>query len=102
MIVYERNPDDGSKLKAATGLSIWYPPSWNKYETRDENDEVFGSTMYYEDPEIALDWVVDSNWRTYLFEYFDRADANLAGQGPDGDEPPKPGVHGRLDSIGHD
>ena len=92
LIVYERSPEDAFKLKAANGLSIWYPPTWNKYETRDESDEVFGSTMYYEDPEIGLDWVRDSNWTTYLFEYFDRADANLAGNGPDGDEPPKPGV----------
>ncbi len=92
LIVYERNPEDGYKMKSANGLSIWYPPTWNKYETRDENSDLFGSTMYYEDPEIGLDWVVDSNWRTYLFEYFDRADANLAGKGVAGDEPPKPGV----------
>lgn len=99
LIVYERSPDDGDKLRAATGLSIWYPPTWNKYETRDESDEVFGSTMYYEDPEIGLDWIVDSNWLTYLFEYFDRADANLAGEGPEGDEPPKTGVFTRIDAI---
>jgi len=99
LIVYERSPEDGFKLKAANGLSIWYPPTWNKYETRDESDEVFGSTMYYEDPEIGLDWVSDSNWITYLFEYFDRADANLAGNGPEGDEPPKPGVFKRIDQI---
>ncbi|MDL1983568.1 MAG: clostripain-related cysteine peptidase [Deltaproteobacteria bacterium] len=92
LIVYEQSPEDGFKLQSANGLSIWYPPTWNKYETSDENDEVFGSTMHYEDPEICLDWVCDSNWITYLFEYFDRADANLAGNGPDGDEPPKPGV----------
>lgn len=97
LVIYERSPDDGFKLKAATGLSIWYPPTWNKYETRDESDEVFGSTMYYEDPDIGLDWVTDSNWRTYLFEYFDRADAKLQGPGPDGDEPPKPGVPGKVD-----
>jgi len=92
LIVYKRNPEDGYKLKAAKGLSIWYPPTWNQYETRDARDEVFGSTMYYEDSEIGLDWFSDSNWTTYLFEYFDRADANLAGNGPDGDEPPKPGI----------
>jgi len=92
LILYERSPADGSKLKAAMGLSIWYPPTWNKYDTRDESDEVFGSTMYYEDPAIGLDWVADSNWLTYLFEYFDRADANLAGRGVEGDEPPKKGV----------
>lgn len=96
LVAYERSPDDGFKLKAATGMSIWYPPTWNKYETRDENDELFGSTMYYEDADIALDWVTDANWTTYLFEYFDRADAKLAGHGPDGDEPPKPGVFRRL------
>jgi hypothetical protein len=99
LVVYERSPADGFKLKAATGISIWYPPTWNKYETRDENAEVFGSTLYYEDPEIGLDWVDDSNWTTYLFEYFDRADANLAGNGPDGDEPPKPGVFRKLDPV---
>ena len=92
LVIYERSPADGFKLKAAQGLSIWYPPTWNKYDTRDENGDVFGSTMYYEDSVIDLDWVIDSNWRTYLFEYFDRADANLAGNGVDGDEPPKPGV----------
>ncbi|MBU1139788.1 MAG: hypothetical protein KKA76_12470 [Proteobacteria bacterium] len=92
LVVYEKNPADGFKLKAARGLSIWYPPTWVKYDTRDESDEVFGSSMYYEDPVIDLDWIADSNWRSYLFEYFDRADANLAGNGPDGDEPPKPGV----------
>ena len=98
LIVYEQSPEDGFKLQSANGLSIWYPPTWNKYETSDENDEVFGSTMYYEDSEIGLDWVFDSdsNWTTYLFEYFDRADANLAGNGPDGDEPPKPGVFDKV------
>jgi hypothetical protein len=30
-------------------------------------------------PWLGLDRVVDSNWCTYLFEYFDRADAKLAG-----------------------
>lgn len=97
LIVYEQSPTDGFKLKAAKGLSIWYPPTWNKYETRDESDEVFGSTMYYEDPVIGLDWISDSNWTTYLFEYFDRADANLAGNGVDGDEPPKTGVFRKID-----
>ena len=96
LIVYEQSPEDGFKLQSANGLSIWYPPTWNKYETSDENDEVFGSTMHYEDTEIGLDWVLDSNWITYLFEYFDRADANLAGNGPDGDEPPKPGVFDKV------
>lgn len=99
LILYEQNPSDGFKLKAATGLSIWYPPTWSKYETLDENDEVFGSTMYYEDPEIALDWIADSNWTTYLFEYFDRADANLAGNGLDSEEPPKKGVFDKIETI---
>ncbi len=99
LIIYERSPVDGFKLHTTNGLSIWYPPTWNKYETRDESDEVFGSTMYYEDPDIGLDWVADSNWTEYLFEYFDRADANLAGNGPDGDEPPKPGVFRKIDEI---
>jgi hypothetical protein len=99
LVVYERSPEDGDKLRAATGLSIWYPPTWNKYETRDESDEVFGSTMYYEDPAIGLDWIVDSNWLTYLFEYFNRADANLAGVGADGDEPPKTGVFAKINAI---
>jgi hypothetical protein len=91
-ILYDRSPDDGFKLKATNGLSIWYPPTWNKYETFNESDEVFGSTMYYEDPEIGLDWVEDSNWREYLFEYFDRADAKLVGK--DWEEPPKRGQMG--------
>lgn len=105
LIVHERSPEDAFKLKAANGLSIWYPPTWNKYETRDESDEVFGSTMYYEDPEIGLDWVFcegtdcDSNWTTYLFEYFNRADANLAGNGPEGDEPPKTGLFEKINSV---
>lgn len=102
LIVYERSPEDGFKQQSANGLSIWYPPTWNKYETSDESDEVFGSTMHYEDPEIGLDWVSDSNWTTYLFEYFDRADANLAGNGPEDDEPPKPGVFDKIDSIDED
>lgn len=97
LVVYERSPADGFKLKAAKGLSIWYPPTWNKYDTRDENSDLFGSTMYYEDPDIGLDWVVDSNWLTYLFAYFDRADARLAGNGVDGEEPPKPGVFRRME-----
>ena len=97
LIVYERSPEDGFKQQSANGLSIWYPPTWNKYETSDESNEVFGSTMHYEDPIIDLDWVSDSNWTTYLFEYFDRADANLAGNGPDGDEPPKPGVFEKIE-----
>lgn len=94
LIIHFQKPSDGFKLNAANGLSIWYPPTWNKYETRDESDELFGSTMHYEDSEIGLDWVLDSNWTTYLFEYFDRADANLAGNGPVGDEPPKTGLLG--------
>jgi len=102
LIVYERSPEDGFKQQSANGLSIWYPPTWNKYETSDESDEVFGSTMHYEDSEIGLDWVCDSNWTEYLFEYFDRADAYLAGNGPDGDEPPKPGVFDKIDSIDED
>jgi len=102
LVVYERSPADGFKLKAATGISIWYPPTWNKYETRDENADVFGSTLYYEDPEIGLDWVIDSNWTAYLFEYFDRADAKLAGKEPDGAEPPKTGVFRRLESVDED
>ena len=102
LVAYERSPADGSKLGATNGLSIWYPPTWNKYETRDESDEVFGSTMYYADPEIGLDWLSDSNWETYLFEYFNRADANLAGNGPDGDEPPKYGVFRKIDSVNQD
>lgn len=92
LVLYERSPEDGFKLKAARGLSIWYPPTWNKYDTRDESDEVFGSTMYYEDEDIAIDWIMDSNWLIYLFEYFDRADARLAGNGATGEEPPKKGV----------
>ena len=84
--------DDGFKLNAAHGLSIWYPPTWNKYDTSDENSLVFGSLMFYPDPAIGLDWLDDSTWLNYLFEYFDRADANLEGYGPDGDEPPKKGV----------
>lgn len=97
LIIYERSPADGFKLRAAEGLSIWYPPTWNKYDTRDENSDLFGSTMYYEDPAIGLDWVDDSTWLDYLFAYFDRADAKLAGKGVDGDEPPKPGVFRRMD-----
>lgn len=81
---------------------IPYPTTWNKYETRDETAELFGSTMYYEDAEIDLDWVDDSNWTSYLFEYFDRANANLVGIGPDGDEPPKPGVYRKLDPVDKD
>jgi hypothetical protein len=97
LIVYERSPADGFKLKAAQGLSIWFPPTWNKYDTRDEKSDLFGSTMYYEDPDIDLDWVVASNWCEFLFAYFDRADARLAGKGVDGDEPPKPGVFRRME-----
>jgi hypothetical protein len=89
LILHEQHP---LKLHSANGLSIWYPPTWNQYDTRDGSEESFGSTMYYEDPAIGLDWVTDSNWVTYLLEYFDRADANLAGNGPGGDEPPKKGV----------
>jgi len=106
LIVCERSPEDGFKLKAANGLSIWYPPTWNKYETRDESDEVFGSTIYYgaldEGGDYVLDWVSDSNWTTYLFEYFDRADANLAGNGPVDDEPPKPGVFKKIQAVEDD
>jgi hypothetical protein len=91
LVLYHRKPSDGSKLKAANGLSIWYPPTWNQYDTRDASDEVFGSTMYYEDPTIGLDWVTDSNWTAYLIEYFDRGKASLSGSGAD--EPPKPGAH---------
>jgi len=53
------------------GLSIWYPPTRNKYDTTDPVGDVsFGSTIFYEDPEIALDWIADSNWLWYLDEYF--------------------------------
>jgi hypothetical protein len=93
LILHHRKPSDGSKLKAANGLSIWYPPTWNKYDTRDASDELFGSDMYYEDPVIGLDWVTDSNWITYLKKYFDRAKASLEGNGAEEEEPPKPGAH---------
>jgi len=133
LIIHFRKPADGFKLNAANGLSIWYPPTWNKYETRDESDEVFGSTMYYEDPVIGLDWVVidrlewrdwfddeeadpeyyipfidkytsGSNWTIYLFEYFYRADAELAGDGigSSGKEPPKTGLFEKIDEVGGD
>jgi hypothetical protein len=94
LILYERNPEDGFKLGAANGLSIWYPPTWVQYQEDDASDDLFGSTMYYEDSAIGLEWVLDSSWTEYLFEYFDRAYANLAGSGigSEGDEPPKPGV----------
>ena len=53
------------------GLSIWYPPTYNKYDTTNPVGDVsFGSTIFYEDPDIALDWIVDSNWLWYLDEYF--------------------------------
>ena len=53
------------------GLSIWYPPTYNKYNTTDPvGDVTFGSTIFYEDPDIALDWIADSNWLWYLDEYF--------------------------------
>lgn len=93
LIVYERNPDDGYKLGSVHGLSIWYPPTWNKYDTTDETSDVFGSLMFYADPAIGLDWIDDSTWTDYLFEYFDRADAYLVGNGPEDDEPPKRGVN---------
>ncbi len=126
LIIHFRKPSDGFKLNAANGLSIWYPPTWNKYETRDESDELFGSTMYYEDPAIGLDWVVvnrlewfdfgvndsecyipfenynyGSNWTIYLFEYFDRADAFLDGNGigTEGEEPPKTGLFEKIDKV---
>jgi hypothetical protein len=57
-----------------------------------ENAPALTAGPDYEDPDIGLDWVADSNWCEYLFAYFDRADARLAGKGIDGDEPPKPGV----------
>ncbi len=53
------------------GLSIWYPPTYNKYDTTDPvGDVTFGSTIFYEDADIALDWIADSNWLWYLDEYF--------------------------------
>ena len=53
------------------GLSIWYPPTYNKYDTTDPVGDVsFGSTIFYEDADIALDWIADSNWLWYLDEYF--------------------------------
>jgi hypothetical protein len=93
LVVHMRKPADGAKLGSANGLSIWYPPTWNQYQTQDAGDDaLFGTSMVYEDPAIGLDWVTDTSWVTYLEEYFDRAAANLAGNGPDDDEPPKPGV----------
>jgi hypothetical protein len=58
------------------GLSIWYPPTYNKYDTTDPVGDVsFGSTIFYEDADLALDWIADSNWLWYLDEYF-RANYN--------------------------
>ena len=58
------------------GLSIWYPPTYNKYDTTDPvGDVTFGSTIFYEDADLALDWIADSNWLWYLDEYF-RANYN--------------------------
>lgn len=72
LVVYMRKPEDGFKMRSANGLSIWFPPTSNKYETYDESDEVFGTNMFYEDPLIGLDWVSDSNWLEFLFNWFDR------------------------------
>jgi len=48
-----------------------FTPTYNKYDTTDPVGDVsFGSTIFYEDPEIALDWIADSNWLWYLDEYF--------------------------------
>ena len=64
------------------GLSIWYPPTYNKYDTTDPIGDVkFGSTIFYEDPDIALDWIEDSNWLEYLDEYF-RANYNYNANRP--------------------
>jgi len=91
LVIYQRKPSDGSKLGSANGVSIWFPPTWIQYDTSDLQDGLFGSSLSYEDPVIDLDWVSDSSWVTFLKAYFDRADANLAGNGAS-DEPPKPGV----------
>ena len=95
LVVYESSSDNGDQLGATTGLGIWYPPTWLQYDTSDEDETVFGSTMAYEDPAIGLDWLADSNWLTYLFEYFNRADAYL-GEDDTEDDPPKPGVYDQM------
>jgi hypothetical protein len=52
------------------GLSIWYPPSPNRFDTPEKEDAPFGSDMDYLDPGIGLDFVGDSIWPEYLSAYF--------------------------------
>jgi len=97
LVVYERSSESGDQLGATTGLGIWFPPTWLQYDTSDLVDDPFGSDFSYEDPELELNWVADSNWLTFLYEYFDRADATLEGNGAEEDEPPKKGVYDKMD-----
>jgi hypothetical protein len=52
------------------GLSIWYPPSPNRFDTPEKDDAPFASEMDYTDPGIDLDFVNDSTWLDYLLAYF--------------------------------
>jgi hypothetical protein len=52
------------------GLSVWYPPSPNRFDTPEKEDAPFASDMDYLDPGIGLDFVDDSIWPEYLSAYF--------------------------------
>jgi hypothetical protein len=37
---------------------------------RDAIDLLLGQTFFYEDPQLALDFVIDSSWTEYLKTYY--------------------------------
>jgi hypothetical protein len=69
ILVYEDHPD---KYHNAHGMSIWYPGCKETYYVRDRDaiDLLFGQTFFYEDPQLALDFVIDSSWIGYLRTYY--------------------------------
>jgi hypothetical protein len=80
MLIIEVNPD---KYHNTHGLSIWYPPSENKYYFWDQGHEVvYGQSFFYEDEDVALDFVPDTSWVEYLKAYYLACSGNIVfGQG---------------------
>ncbi len=61
------------KFHNTNGLSIWFPGSLNKYNVNDFNhkeDFNFAESFFYEDTELALNFIEDCTWIDFLMDYY--------------------------------
>jgi hypothetical protein len=69
MLIYE---DHAEKFRwVAHGLTVWYPPTENKYNV-EETDGSWIERVRYDDPGVDLEFVLgpEAYWVDYLFEYY--------------------------------